>query len=80
MDPVTAAAAMQGASGLLTQIMQQQMAEEAAARKAKLDREQMAASRLAQAEQSHLGAIQGMGQGEQSALGNLIAALQRTVR
>ncbi len=74
------AAGVQGVAGLLQQLMAQQAARAAMVQQYKIDKEQQAQARLAQTQHEQLGLIQNMGQGEQGALGNLIAVLQRTAR
>ncbi len=78
--PLVAAAGVTALAGLLQGLQQQQAAKEAQEQAYKIAKEQEAQKRLAQAEQQQLQQIQGMGQGEQGALGNLIAVLQRTAR
>lgn len=78
--PVVAAAGLSAAAGLLQTLMQQQIRKEADERAYKIAKEREAVERLNQAQRDQLGVIQNMGQGEQSALGNLIAVLQRTAR
>jgi flagellar biosynthesis/type III secretory pathway protein FliH len=78
--PLVAAAGVTAAAGLMQALMQQQQQKEAQEQAEKMAREQDARQRLAQAERDQLSTIQGMGQGEQSALGNLIAVLQRSAR
>ncbi len=80
MDPVVGAAGVTAASGLLQALMQQQMQRESDERAERLAKEQAARQALQQAQQNQLGTIQGMGKGEQDALGTLISVLQRTAR
>jgi hypothetical protein len=61
-------------------LMAQQAEKEAQERAYKIAKEQDAKARLAQAQRDQLSQINTMGQGEQSALGNLIATLSRTAR
>lgn len=77
--PVIAAGIMAGV-GLLQSLMQQEAAKKAAAEQERRDREAAAAARLQNAEQNQLSTVRNMGQQEQSAIGNLMAALQRTQR
>lgn len=87
LSPLVAAAGLSSASGLLQMLMGRQQAQEQAqaaleaeerARKEREAREKR--DRLAQAEQNQLSQINAMGQGEQSALGNLLAVLARSAR
>lgn len=80
VDPVYGAAGMTAAAGLLTALMNQQAQKEAQERAERLAKEEAARQRLAQAQQNQLGIIQGMGKGEQDALGTLIASLKSTAR
>lgn len=78
--PVIAAAGITAGVGLLQALMQQEAAKKAAEEERKMREAEMAAARLRQAEQNQLSTVQHMGQAEQSAIGNLMAALQRTAR
>lgn len=78
--PVIAAAGITAGAALLQQLQAQEQAKQQAAEMAYQSRLQDARSRMAQADQNELNSIQQMGQGEQSAINNLIAALMRTSR
>jgi hypothetical protein len=78
--PVIAAAGLTAAAGLFQALMQQEAAKEQAARQEQMAREAAARDRLAQAQRDQLSTVQSMGQGEQSAISNLMAALARTQR
>ena len=78
--PVLASAGLSSAAGLFMALMQQNAAKKAAEEQAKRDREAAARARLAQAEQNQLNTVKDMGQNEQSAINNLMAALMRTAR
>jgi len=78
--PVIAAAGISAAAGLFQNLMAQEAAKQAAAEQEKRDREAAARARLAQAEQNQLNTVKDMGQNEQSAINNLMAALMRTAR
>lgn len=78
--PVVAAAGITAGVALLQQLMQAEAAKKAQEEADKRAREAAAAQRLQQAEQNQLSTVQHMGQQEQSAIGNLMAALQRTAR
>lgn len=76
MDPVIGAAALGGVSQLFTQLM----AQEAAAEQARLAREEEAKKRLAQAQRDQISIAGRMGESEQGAINQLMAALARTQR
>lgn len=80
VDPVIGAAGLSAAAGLFTALMNQNAQREAQERAERLAREEAARQRLAQAQQDQLKIVGGMGQGEQNALGTLIATLQKTAR
>lgn len=85
--PVIAAAALTAIGSLMGQMMQQQAQEEALREQRRqsdinraFQREQDSKSRLANAQQGMIQTVGQMGQGEQGAIGQLMAALQRTQR
>jgi hypothetical protein len=94
MDPVTASlgaagllAAAQLVGGIFgaqsqreSQKRDQNFTREMTLQKEGYDREQNARNALNQAQQSQIGLVQNMGGHEQSALANLIGAIQRSVR
>lgn len=87
MDPIIGAAALTALGGLMGSMMNQQAQKKAleeqrrqAALQMSFQREQSAKDRLQNAQGQMLQTVGGMGDREQGALGQLMAALQRTAR
>jgi uncharacterized protein HemX len=78
--PIIIAAAVSAAAGLMQQMQQQQQAKEEAERALAIQRERESHAQLQDAQKQQLGQINGMGRGEQDAIGQMMAALQRTAR
>ena len=78
--PLIAAAGLTAGAGLLQNLMAQEQQKQAAAEAAYQARLKHAQDRMAMADQNELNSIQSRGQGEQSAINNLLAALMRTAR
>lgn len=85
--PLIAAAALTAIGGLMQNMMQQQAQKEAleeqrrqTAQQMAFQRETQSRDRVAQSQNQQLQTVGAMGDREQGALGNLMAALQRTQR
>lgn len=78
--PVIGAAGIGAAAGLFQQLMAAEQAKQAQAHAEQMAREEAERQRLRQAEQNQLQTVKDMGQGEQSAINNLMAVLMRTAR
>ena len=87
VDPVIGAAALTVLGGLMSSMLQREQAQKESEKAAKIaERARQdalardARDRVAAAQQNQLSTIRGMGDGEQDAIGQLMAAIGRTAR